>query len=186
MLQGQYLLSCNVTVGFCDFPWLPCTRLLQLSGWLFLGSSPILRALTCTAVWLGFLLECTLAKLLLSPHLRKNLPLAGQRPPNGWAWFPHRVQPNLVAGLPVLFLGLLFIILYCPGLVTLFISLPSFLFCYSPSWVLEWPLAIISLPCLTISDTSGCFTHWFQVCNLSDQFPLQLSVALFFSLLTWW
>ena len=153
MLQGPYLLSYNVTVGFCHFPWLPCTRLLQLSGWLFLGSSPTPRALTCTPVWLGFLLGCTLEKWLLFPHLSQYLPLAGPRPPYGWAWFPHPVQPNLVAGLPVLFLGLLLIILYRPGLVTLFISLRSFLFRCSPSWVLELPLAIISLPCLTISDT---------------------------------
>ena len=60
------------------------------------------------------------------------------KPPNGWAWFPHPVQPNLVAGLPVLFLGLLFIILYRPGLVTLFISLPSFSFRCSPSCHLPW------------------------------------------------
>ena len=138
MLQGQYLLSCNVTVGFCHFPWLPCTRLLQLSGWLFLGSSPTPRALTCTPVWLGFLLGCTLEKWLLFPHLSQYLPLAGPRPPYGWAWFPHPVQPNLVAGLPVLFLGLLFIILYRPGLVTLFISLPSFSFRCSPSCHLPW------------------------------------------------
>ena len=180
MLQGQYLLSCDVTVGFCDFLWLPCTRLLQLSGCLLLGSSPTPGALNCTPVWLGFLLGCTLAKWLLFPHLRQYLPLAGQRPSNGWAWFPHPVQQNVVAGLPVLFSGLLFIILYRPGLLTFFISLPYFSFCCSPSWVLESPLAIISLPCLTISDTSGCFTHWFQVCNLSDQFPLYLSVTLFY------
>lgn len=132
MLQGPYLLSCNVTVGFCHFPWLPCTRLLQLSGWLFLGSSPTPRALTCTPVWLGFLLGCTLEKWLLFPHLSQYLPLAGPRPPYGWAWFPHPVQPNLVAGLPVLFLGLLLIILYRPGdfvyfIAILFIPLLTFL-----------------------------------------------------------
>ena len=185
MLQGPYLLSCNVIVGFCHFPWLPCTRLLQLSGWLFLGSSPTPRALTCPPVWLGFLLGCTLEKWLLFPHLSQYLPLAGPRPPYGWAWFPHPVQPNLVAGLPVLFLGLMLIILYRPGLVTLFISLPSFLFRCSPSWVLELPLAIISLPCLTISD-SWLFHALISGLQSFRSIPSLALCCPFLSLLVWW
>ena len=183
MLQGPYLLSCNVTVGFCHFPWLPCTRLLQLSGWLFLGSSPTPRALTCTPVWLGFLLGCTLEKWLLFPHLSQYLLLAGPRPPYGWAWFPHPVQPNLVAGLPVLFLGLLFIILYRPGLVTLFISLPSFSFRCSPSWIAT---------CHDLTSLLDYFRHFglfHALISGVQSFRSIPPVALccpFLSLLAWW